>query len=87
MNQEIFKDWFFKQFVPSVHEHLRSKNLPERAMLLLDNVPSYPNESVLKTRDGRIFVAYLPPDVTSLLQPMDQGILEAFMRRYWKALL
>jgi hypothetical protein len=87
MNQEIFKDWFFKQFVPSVREHLRSKNLPETSMLLLDNAPSHPNDSVPKTRDGRIFVAYLPPNVKSLLQPMDQGVLEAFRRRYWKALL
>jgi hypothetical protein len=87
MNQGIFRDWFFKQFVPSVHERLWSKNLPERAMLLLDNAPSHPNESILKTRDGRIFVVYLPPNITSLLQPMDQGVLEAFKHHYWKALL
>jgi hypothetical protein len=76
-----------KQFVTSVREQLWSKNLPERAMLLLDNAPSHPNDRVLKTSDGRIFVAYLLPNVTSLLQPMDQGVLEAFKRRYWKALL
>uniref|UniRef100_A0A8C8T197 Uncharacterized protein n=1 Tax=Pelusios castaneus TaxID=367368 RepID=A0A8C8T197_9SAUR len=87
MNREIFKDWFFKHFVPAVRDHLRSKNLPQRAVLLLDNAPSHPNENVLKTSDGQIFVAYLPPNVTSLKQPMDQGVLEAFKRRYRKSLL
>jgi hypothetical protein len=57
--KKFSKDWFFKQLVPSVREHLRSENLPERAMLLLDNAPSHPNDSILKTRDGTIFVAYL----------------------------
>jgi hypothetical protein len=88
MNQEIFKDWFFKQFVPSVREHLRSKNLPERAMLLLDNAPSHPNKNVLKTRDGRILFCIFPQTqrhVTSAA--IDQGVLEAFKRRYRKALL
>uniref|UniRef100_A0A8C8SCB4 Uncharacterized protein n=1 Tax=Pelusios castaneus TaxID=367368 RepID=A0A8C8SCB4_9SAUR len=51
------------------------------------NTPSHPNENVLKTSDGQIFVAYLPPNVTSLKQPMDQGVLEAFKRRYRKSLL
>ncbi|XP_028661789.1 jerky protein homolog-like [Erpetoichthys calabaricus] len=87
MNREIFKDWFFKHFVPAVRDHLRSKNLPQRAVLLLDNAPSHPSENVLKTSDDQIFVAYLPPNVTSLKQPMDQGVLEAFKRRYRKSLL
>ncbi|XP_028659097.1 jerky protein homolog-like [Erpetoichthys calabaricus] len=84
MNREIFKDWFFKHFVPAVRDHL---NLPQRAVLLLDNAPSHPIENVLKTSDDQIFVAYLPPNVTALKQPMDQGVLEAFKCRYRKSLL
>ncbi|XP_028658938.1 jerky protein homolog-like [Erpetoichthys calabaricus] len=53
----------------------------------LDNAPSHPSENVLKTSDDQIFVTYLPPNVTSLKQPMDQGILEAFKGRYRKSLL
>uniref|UniRef100_A0A8C4RMN9 HTH CENPB-type domain-containing protein n=1 Tax=Erpetoichthys calabaricus TaxID=27687 RepID=A0A8C4RMN9_ERPCA len=87
MNREIFKDCFFKHFVPAVRDHIRSKNLPQRAVLLLDNAPSHPSENVLKTSDDQIFVAYLPPNVTSLMQPMNQGILEAFKHRYRKSLL
>jgi hypothetical protein len=60
MNQEILKDWFFKKFVPSVREHFRSKNLPERAMLLLDNAPSHPNESVLKQEMAGFLLRIFP---------------------------
>ncbi|XP_045473872.1 jerky protein homolog-like [Harmonia axyridis] len=87
MNREIFKKWFFDDFVPSVRAHLRSKNLPQKAMLLLDNAPSHPNENELETEDGQIFVRYLPPNVTSLLQPMDQGVIEACKRRFRKIML
>jgi hypothetical protein len=51
-----FQRLFFKQFVPPVREHLRSKNLPERAMLLLDNIPSHPSEDILKTIDCMIYL-------------------------------
>uniref|UniRef100_A0A8C4TJD3 Jerky protein homolog-like n=1 Tax=Erpetoichthys calabaricus TaxID=27687 RepID=A0A8C4TJD3_ERPCA len=87
INREIFKDWFFKHFVPAVRDHLRSKNLPQRAVLLLDNAPSHPSKNVLKTSDDQIFVAYLPPNMTLLKQSMDQGVLEAFKQRYKKSLL
>lgn len=87
MNQAIFEQWFFQKFVPAVREHLCAKGLPEKAMLLLDNAPSHPSIDILKTEDGNIFVTYLPPNVTSLIQPMDQGILETFKRRYRKSLL
>jgi hypothetical protein len=43
MNRDIFKEWFDKKFVPQVHDHLKSKGLPEKAVLLLDNAPSHPN--------------------------------------------
>ncbi|XP_071053235.1 jerky protein homolog-like [Onthophagus taurus] len=84
MNQDIFKAWFFEEFVPSVKKHLKSKHLPERAMLLLDNAPE---ERTLQTADGQIFVQYLPPNVTALLQPMDQGVIDACKRRFRKIML
>ncbi|XP_022911208.2 jerky protein homolog-like [Onthophagus taurus] len=87
VNQDIFKAWFFEEFVPSVKKHLKSKHLLERAMLLLDNAPLHPEERTLQTADGQIFVQYLPPNVTALLQPMDQGVIEACKRRFRKIIL
>ncbi|XP_056648741.1 jerky protein homolog-like [Diorhabda sublineata] len=87
MNQAIFKEWFFQDFVPSVKKFQEENGLPKKAVLLLDNAPSHPSESTLKTEDGLIFVTYLPPNVTSLIQPMDQGVISSLKRRYKKIFL
>ena len=87
MDTTIFKTWFHENFVPQVREHLRSKGLPEKAILLLDNAPSHPNEAVLQSADGKIITRYLPPNVTALIQPMDQGVISAMKRLYRGRLL
>ena len=82
MTQDIFKNWFHSEFVPEVSEFLKSKGLPQKAVLFLDNVPSHPVQSELKLADGNIFVSYLPPNVMSLIQPMDQGVIVTMKRHY-----
>ena len=37
--------------------------------------------------DGKITAKFLPPNVTALLQPMDQGVLESIKRVYRKSIL
>ena len=54
-------------FLPAVKAHLKNKKLPQKAMLLLDNAALHPDENLLQTADGQIFVKYLPPNVTSLV--------------------
>ncbi|KAG0720049.1 Tigger transposable element-derived protein 7 [Chionoecetes opilio] len=82
---KISKDWFYKHLVPEIinfqtgvlhysHDRVRA--------LLLDNAPTQPVESELVGDKGRIRVMYLPPNTTSLIQPMDQGILVAMKRLY-----
>lgn len=80
MDCNLFKSWFFDEFVPSVEKDLKQKNLPVRALLLLDNAPSHPSEEDLVK--GDIKALFLPPNVTSLIQPMDQGVIEWLKRRY-----
>lgn len=70
----------FYEFVPTVKKHLKSKNLPAQAVLLLDNATSHPSESALKK--GKIKAMFLPPYVTPLIQPMDQCVIEWLKRRY-----
>lgn len=72
MRSDIFKDWFFKEFVPSTEKFLKENNLPRRAVLLLDNAPTHPDADELK--DGDIKAMFLPPNVTAICQPMDQGV-------------
>lgn len=61
MNGTLFKEWFIDSFVLGVKKYLKSKNLPPRAILLLDNSPSHPSESELQ--EGDIKAIFLPPDV------------------------
>jgi hypothetical protein len=87
MNRDIFKEWFDKKIVPQVRDHLKSKGLPEKAVLLLDNAPSHLNESLLKSDDGKIFVKNLPEKVMTLIQPMDQGVISSMKHNYHSNLL
>ncbi|XP_048193162.1 jerky protein homolog-like [Perognathus longimembris pacificus] len=87
MDLSIFRQWFDRIFVPQVREYLRSKGLQEKAVLLLDNSPTHPNENVLRSDDGQIFAKYLPPNVAPLIQPLGQGVIAALKRNYRAGLL
>uniref|UniRef100_A0A1B6GWK2 HTH CENPB-type domain-containing protein n=1 Tax=Cuerna arida TaxID=1464854 RepID=A0A1B6GWK2_9HEMI len=85
MDSRIFKQWFFEEFVPVVEAFLENKKLPRKALLILDNASSHPDADELVS-DG-IRALFLPPNVTALIQPLDQGVLETFKRNYKKRLL
>ena len=87
MNTEIFEDWFKTKWVPEVRDFLKSKGLPQKAVLLIDNAPSHLNETILKTNDGLMIAKFLPPNVTSLIQPMDQDVISSMKRLYRSGLL
>ncbi|XP_055308293.1 jerky protein homolog-like, partial [Sitodiplosis mosellana] len=84
MEQEIFAEWFKKVFIPLVRQELKSKNLPPKAVLLLDNAPTHPEAGSLQSDDGNIKCIFLPANTTSSVQPMDQSVIETFKRRYRK---
>lgn len=85
MSANIFKDWFFHHFVPAVKIFLTKEGLPLKAVLLLDNAPTHPGSDELKSGDIRVH--YLPANVTSLIQPMDQGAIETLKWHYRRKLL
>ncbi|XP_069780147.1 jerky protein homolog [Narcine bancroftii] len=76
MDADIFTRWFHNIFVPSVKGNLRKKGMSENSdvILLLDHSRAHPPAE--KLRNGNIFVCYLPPNVTSLIQPMNQGVIQ-----------
>lgn len=78
MSSEIFKEWFFKEFVVSTEKYLEKSNLPRKAVLLLDNAPTHPSAEELQ--DGDIKAMFLPANTTAICQPMDQGVLETLKR-------
>ena len=63
------------------------KGLPAKALLLMDNASSHPSIEELCSQDGLIKTMFLPTNTTSLIQPMDQGVLYNLKRRYKRHLL
>ena len=74
MNATLFEAWFHDKFVPCVKKFCLDKKMEYKVLLLLDNAPAHPScDHVMIT--------------TSILQPLDQGVLEAMKRCYKKYLL
>lgn len=69
--------------MPQVEKFLAGKGLPKKAILLIDNAPVHPSE----LKKGDIEVRFLPANVTCLIQPLDQGVIETFKRHYRGLLL
>ena len=75
MTQALFSWWFHHCFVPEVKQHLRDQGMPEdsKVILIIDNCRAHPPADELVS--GNIFAVFLPPNITSLIQPMHQGII------------
>lgn len=87
VDTKLFTEWFHDCFVPYVTRCLIEMGLEPRAKLFLDNCSAHPEVADLTTDDGKMTAHYFRANITSLLQPMDQGVLESMKRIYRKNLL
>ena len=85
MTLELFKDYFYNIFVPRVRMFLREKGLPEKAVLFVDNFSGHGKEEEL--RSDEIWVEFLPPNTTSIIQPLDQHLIKKIKTAYRGKLL
>uniref|UniRef100_A0A4W4G2R5 DDE-1 domain-containing protein n=1 Tax=Electrophorus electricus TaxID=8005 RepID=A0A4W4G2R5_ELEEL len=67
-------------FVPQVKEYLLSLGMEFKVLLLMDNAVGH---HVDMYSEG-VQIEFLPPNTTSLIQPMDQGMIHAFRALYTK---
>ena len=84
----IFEDWFFNHFIPEVQRYQEDVlHIPPdevKAILRLDNAPAHPHADKLVSRDQS---CVFDPNTTSLIQPMDQGVIMATKRIYTRKYL
>ena len=75
MTLPIFQDWL---------NNLNSKMKAEghKILSLLDNAPIHPKDLEM----SNIELFYFPPNTTSLIQSLDQGIIKVFKDYYKKCL-
>lgn len=76
MTTTIFIEW-----VSMVNKQMKEKN--RNILLIIDNCPAHPNNLSF----SNVTVQFLPANTTSHLQPLDQGIIQAFKLQYRKLLL
>ncbi|CAF1258618.1 unnamed protein product [Rotaria sordida] len=74
-----------KSLKPRCFKNLNVSELPQKRkiILFLDNAPCHPVDIEL----SNIKLQYFPPNTTSKLQPLDQGIIHAFKTHYRKHLV
>jgi hypothetical protein len=60
MGRDIPENCLQKMFLPRVQSFLKEKGLPQKVVLLLDNAPSHPSESIMTSNNGLI-VKFLTP--------------------------
>lgn len=60
---------------------------PQSRDVILDNAPVHPAAASLQRGGGRFTAQYLPPNVTSLLQPIDQTVIASLKRNYPRLIL
>lgn len=82
MTASLFKDWYWNSFIPFVMKKLRRMNIEKKIILFVDNCSAHPHQDELNNISGTVRTEYLPPNTTSLIQPMDQGIIETAKRLY-----
>ena len=70
----LFIEWINKVFSPAVKKYLLGKNLPLKALLVMDYAPAHPLgfEDDLLDEFKFIKVKFLPPNTTSILQLIDR---------------
>ncbi|KFD57160.1 hypothetical protein M513_02045, partial [Trichuris suis] len=87
MNVHVFNEWFERTFIPEVKRYQSSIGKTGKVLLIIGNAPAHPSAECLNTIDEMATVKFLPPNVSSLIQPMDQGLIGTLKLLYRKQLL
>ena len=89
MTGHIFQAYSKLQLLRELELYCASQGLPFKILMALDNALAHPQ--VLVDLHLDIKFVFLQPNTTSLLQPMDQGIIrmvkEHFLQKSWCALI
>lgn len=76
MTSELFKNWIEQL-------DINFGKQKKKIILFIDNCPAHPKDIPVTN----IKVVFLPPNATSKLQPLDQGIIKVLKQKYRKKLV
>ena len=84
MTTASFRDYYVNFLLPELRKYCEKENIPFKILLLVDNAPSHPDLSDI---DPNVKMLFLPPNTTSLIQPMDMGVISILKTNYKYLLL
>nr|XP_060643975.1 tigger transposable element-derived protein 1-like [Anolis sagrei ordinatus] len=76
----LFIEWFHQCFIPEVKKYLQEEGLEFKVLLIIDSSPGHPETICFEDEDVK--VVFLPPNTSSLLQPLQQGIIQFVKATY-----
>ena len=79
MNEQVFCKWLL-----DLNSSFWSKG--KKIVLLVDNCPGHKIDNI-EHRLDYVRVVFLPPNTTSVIQPCDAGIIQAFKSSYQRMML
>ncbi|KAF6351683.1 hypothetical protein mRhiFer1_010179 [Rhinolophus ferrumequinum] len=80
MTQLLFQDALLNCYASEMKKYCMEKNIPFKSLLIVDNDTRH--LPFIGDPHSNIKVVFLPPNTTSLIQPMDQGVTAAFKAYY-----
>ncbi|XP_052130730.1 jerky protein homolog-like [Frankliniella occidentalis] len=87
---EIYTDWIRNYFIPLVEQRQKTEGRSGEILLLVDNCAAHKlvgEEADIAAIKEKVKIWFLPPNTTSLIQPMDQGIIIKLKRCFQKRFL
>ncbi|XP_051156820.1 jerky protein homolog-like isoform X1 [Leptopilina boulardi] len=87
MTREIFKSWLTTVFLPSVEEFQNKEEKSHNILLILDNAKCHLSKEEIESISDKCVIEFLPPNVTSQIQPMNQGVIQEIKRLYRRNML
>lgn len=82
MTRALFEDLFMNCFIPQALEYCVERGIPFKILLIMDSAPDH--LPYLNDLHPDVTVVFMPPNTTTIIQPMDQGTISAFKARYLK---
>lgn len=80
MTQFLFQDALLNCYAAEMEKYCSENNIPFKILLLVDNALGH--LPFIGDLHPNIKVVFFPPNITPLIQPMDQGVMAAFKAYY-----